>query len=72
MSALRALLERPRARVLVMGVLNRTPDSFSDGGALLDEVNERDYAILPKPFSRDQLLAAVKEILCERGGRPGG
>lgn len=37
MSALRALLERPRARVLVMGVLNRTPDSFSDGGAFLDE-----------------------------------
>jgi len=38
MSALRALLECPRARVLVMGVLNRTPDSFSDGGAFLDEI----------------------------------
>lgn len=37
MSALRALLDRSRARVLVMGVLNRTPDSFSDGGAFVDE-----------------------------------
>ena len=33
MSALRALLDRSRARVLVMGVLNRTPDSFFDRGA---------------------------------------
>lgn len=38
MSALRALLERSRARVLVMGVLNRTPDSFSDGGAFSEGV----------------------------------
>ena len=37
MSALRALLDRTRARVLVMGVLNRTPDSFSDGGEFVDE-----------------------------------
>lgn len=37
MSALRALLDRSRARVLVMGVLNRTPDSFSDGGAFAGE-----------------------------------
>jgi dihydropteroate synthase len=37
MSALRALLDRSGARVLVMGVLNRTPDSFSDGGAFLDD-----------------------------------
>ncbi len=37
MSALRALLDRSRARVLMMGVLNRTPDSFSDGGAFVDE-----------------------------------
>lgn len=37
MSALRALLDRSGARVLVMGVLNRTPDSFSDGGAFVDE-----------------------------------
>ncbi len=37
MSALRALLDRSRARVLVMGVLNRTPDSFSDGGSFVDE-----------------------------------
>lgn len=35
MSALRALLDRSRARVIVMGVLNRTPDSFSDGGAFV-------------------------------------
>ncbi|MBK8253374.1 MAG: dihydropteroate synthase [Polyangiaceae bacterium] len=33
MSALRALINDSGARVLVMGVLNRTPDSFSDGGA---------------------------------------
>lgn len=37
MSPLRALLDRSGARVLIMGVLNRTPDSFSDGGAFLDE-----------------------------------
>lgn len=37
MSALRALLDRSGARVLVMGVLNRTPDSFSDGGAFADD-----------------------------------
>jgi dihydropteroate synthase len=37
MSALRAQLNRSGARVLVMGVLNRTPDSFSDGGDFLDE-----------------------------------
>ena len=37
MSALRALLDRSGARVLVMGVLNRTPDSFSDGGDFVSE-----------------------------------
>ncbi|MFO0587679.1 MAG: dihydropteroate synthase [Polyangiaceae bacterium] len=37
MSAVRALLDRSGARVLVMGVLNRTPDSFSDGGAFVSE-----------------------------------
>lgn len=37
MSALRALLDRSGARMLVMGVLNRTPDSFSDGGAFAGE-----------------------------------
>lgn len=37
MSPLRELLDRSGSRVLVMGVLNRTPDSFSDGGAYLDE-----------------------------------
>ncbi|HKS06640.1 MAG TPA: dihydropteroate synthase [Gemmatimonadaceae bacterium] len=29
------LFERPRARTLVMGVLNVTPDSFSDGGQFM-------------------------------------
>lgn len=42
MSALRALLDRHRARTLIMGVLNRTPDSFSDGGAFLDEAKALD------------------------------
>ncbi|MEZ4314345.1 MAG: dihydropteroate synthase [Polyangiaceae bacterium] len=37
MSPLRALIDRSGARVLIMGVLNRTPDSFSDGGAFVDE-----------------------------------
>lgn len=36
MSALRTLLEKTPS-VLVMGILNRTPDSFSDGGEHLDE-----------------------------------
>lgn len=42
MSALRALLDRSRARALVMGVVNRTPDSFSDGGAFVDEAAARE------------------------------
>lgn len=42
MSALRALLDRSRARVLVMGVVNRTPDSFSDGGAFAGEAEALD------------------------------
>lgn len=36
MSPLRTLLNE-RARVVVMGVMNRTPDSFSDGGRFLDD-----------------------------------
>ena len=36
MTPLRTLLER-RESALLMGVLNRTPDSFSDGGRFLDE-----------------------------------
>src|SRR5262249_49567112 len=36
MTPLRALLERRRGAV-IMGVVNRTPDSFSDGGRLLDD-----------------------------------
>lgn len=36
MARLRALLDQHR-RVLVMGILNRTPDSFSDGGRFLDD-----------------------------------
>jgi dihydropteroate synthase len=36
MSPLRALLN-DRQRAIVMGVVNRTPDSFSDGGKFLDE-----------------------------------
>ena len=36
MTPLRELIER-RSGPLVMGVVNRTPDSFSDGGAMLDD-----------------------------------
>ena len=36
MSRLRTLLER-RNGVLLMGILNRTPDSFSDGGKFVDD-----------------------------------
>ena len=36
MTPLRALLDR-RERVVLMGVLNCTPDSFSDGGLFGDE-----------------------------------
>src|SRR5262245_36008606 len=36
MSPLRTLLDT-RQSVLVMGILNRTPDSFSDGGDFLNE-----------------------------------
>ncbi|HLM75469.1 MAG TPA: dihydropteroate synthase, partial [Polyangiaceae bacterium] len=36
MSKLRALLNQ-RQRVVLMGVLNRTPDSFSDGGRFVDD-----------------------------------
>jgi dihydropteroate synthase len=37
MSPLRALLENRRERTLLMGILNRTPDSFSDGGRFIDD-----------------------------------
>ena len=37
MSPLRARLAERSGGALLMGVLNRTPDSFSDGGAFLDE-----------------------------------
>jgi len=50
MSALRALLDRTGARVLVMGVLNRTPDSFSDGGVFVGE---------------DAALSRVREMLAQ-------
>jgi dihydropteroate synthase len=36
MTALRTLLDR-RERAVLMGVLNRTPDSFSDGGRYVDD-----------------------------------
>lgn len=36
MTPLRTLLER-RESVILMGILNRTPDSFSDGGRYLDD-----------------------------------
>jgi dihydropteroate synthase len=36
MTPLRALLDRRRSAVL-MGILNRTPDSFSDGGRFVDD-----------------------------------
>jgi dihydropteroate synthase len=36
MTPLRTLLER-RESVILMGILNRTPDSFSDGGRFLDD-----------------------------------
>jgi dihydropteroate synthase len=36
MTPLRTLLDR-RARAVLMGVLNRTPDSFSDGGRYVDD-----------------------------------
>lgn len=40
MSLLRALLNQ-RQRVVLMGVLNRTPDSFSDGGRFMDDAAAR-------------------------------
>jgi len=40
MSQLRTLLAA-RGRVVIMGVLNRTPDSFSDGGLFVDEAAAR-------------------------------
>jgi len=36
MTPLRTLLDR-RESVILMGILNRTPDSFSDGGRYLDD-----------------------------------
>jgi dihydropteroate synthase len=36
MNPLRALLDR-RERAVLMGILNRTPDSFSDGGRFVDD-----------------------------------
>ena len=43
----------PRDRVTVMGVLNATPDSFSDGGRLLDEFGAA---------SPDRVLAAARAL----------
>lgn len=37
MISARTLLERRSASVTLMGILNRTPDSFSDGGEYLDD-----------------------------------
>jgi len=32
-------------------------------GFVADDARERNYPILPKPFSKDQLLTAVNEVL---------
>jgi dihydropteroate synthase len=44
MSLLRSRSDERRGGALVMGILNRTPDSFSDGGAFLDEPAARAHA----------------------------
>ena len=62
-SAARACPARPRC--LVMGVVNVTPDSFSDGGSWLDP----DAAV-----ARGQVLAASGADIVDVGGestRPG-
>jgi dihydropteroate synthase len=41
MSPLRARLTERSGAALLMGILNRTPDSFSDGGLFVDEVAAR-------------------------------
>jgi dihydropteroate synthase len=45
MSALRQLFPDLGLRTLIMGVLNVTPDSFSDGGAFCDPVAALDHAL---------------------------
>src|SRR6266536_942440 len=64
---MRSLLDRARQdrRVLLMGVLNTTPDSFSDGGLYLEPVQAKRRV--------DELLAAGADLI-DIGGestRPG-
>lgn len=64
MTPLRTLLER-RESVILMGILNRTPDSFSDGGRYLDD----DHAI-----ARVEAMAAEGAAIIDVGAestRPG-
>lgn len=64
MSLLRALLEQ-RESVVLMGILNRTPDSFSDGGEFLD-----DAAAVERIDTMVRSGAAVVDIGAE-STRPG-
>jgi dihydropteroate synthase len=61
----------PPDRVTVMGVLNVTPDSFSDGGRLTSEASGTDTA---KVLARAQQFAAAGAHVLDVGGestRPG-
>ena len=65
MSALSALLPDLGRRTLVMGILNVTPDSFSDGGLFVDE---------PQAAAQAARLVAEGAALLDIGGestRPG-
>jgi len=64
MTPLRTLLDR-REGVILMGILNRTPDSFSDGGRWLD-----DAAALARVDSMIEQGAAIVDVGAE-STRPG-
>lgn len=64
MVPLRTLLER-RESVILMGILNRTPDSFSDGGRYLD-----DAAALARVDTMIEEGAAIVDVGAE-STRPG-
>jgi dihydropteroate synthase len=64
MTPLRTLLDR-RESVILMGILNRTPDSFSDGGRWLD-----DAAALARVDAMIEQGAAIVDVGAE-STRPG-
>ena len=53
-------------RCLVMGVVNVTPDSFSDGGRYLDPAAAVAHGLARRPQIQERLTAEIADALVER------